>query len=151
MTHLVQIDEVTEFGEVSKSISRGERREIKLEVGAEGSVDGLKNTLSFDTVNDLKVCRVVPGNGGTGLTLLHDVRSDASGDIGGVGKAIHATVEIGPDGFNLRDAEEERVHQTEDIECHPLHREGPDGVRLELLGNQASCTHQTSAAGPPRR
>ena len=113
---------LTEFGEFSKRISQGEGREIELEVGIGGNVDGLKDTFSFDTIDDLKVGRILPGNGATGVVLLHDIRLDVSGDIGEVEKVIHATVEIGPDGFNLRDAEEERVHQTEDVEGRLLCR-----------------------------
>ena len=47
---------------------------------------------------------------------LADVRRDFSE----VGQTIHATVEIGPDGLDLRDAEEKRMHETEDVECHLL-------------------------------
>jgi len=60
-------------------------------------------------------------------------------------KTIHAPVEIGLDRFDLCDAEQERVDQTEDVGGHLLC--GPDTVRLGLLGNQAGRTHQTSATG----
>lgn len=50
--------------------------------------------------------------------------------------------------FDLRDAEDEWVHRTEDVESHLLCREHSDTVRLELLGDQTGGVHETSAAGP---
>lgn len=58
--------------------SRGGRGEIELGVGAGGNVDGLKDTSSFGTVDDLEVGHIVPGNGATGVDLLHDIGSDVS-------------------------------------------------------------------------
>jgi hypothetical protein len=147
--HLVQVNETTEIGEVPQRLGRGESGEIELEVGARGDVNGLEDAFCLNPINDLKVCRVISGNGATRIALLQDIRSDTRGDIGEVMKPIHTAIEISPDGFDLRDTEEEGVHQTKDVEGHLFGRERPDVVRLELLGDQASSAHQTSTTGPP--
>jgi len=108
----------------------------------------LEDALGLDAIDYLEVRRVIPGNGAMGVALLHDVRSDAGGDVGKVRETVHASIEISPDGFNLGDTEEEWVHQTEDVESHLLCRERPDIVRLELLRNQTSGIHQAGATGP---
>jgi len=45
----------------------------------------------------IKVVTLSPAMARREVALLHDIRSDASGDISEVGKAIHAAVEIDPD------------------------------------------------------
>ena len=43
---------------------------------------------------------------------------NAGSDVGEVRKAIHSTVEISPDRLDLRDAKEQGMHETEDVESH---------------------------------
>ena len=92
-------------------------------------MDGLEDAPSLDAIDYFEVRRIIPDNGATGVVLLHDVRSDAGGDVGKVRETVHAAIEISPDGFDLGDTEEERVYQTKDVESHLLCRERLDTVR----------------------
>ena len=86
-------------------------------------MDGLEDAPSLDAIDYLRSDAFHTDNGAAGVVLLHDVRSDAGGDVGKVRETVHAAIEISPDGFDLGDTEEEWVHQTEDVESHLLCRE----------------------------
>ena len=88
-----------------------------------GKINGLDDAFSLNAINYLEVGCVISGNGTTGVALLHNIRSDAGGDVGKVRETVHAAIEISPDGFDLGDTEEEWVHQIEDVESHLLCRE----------------------------
>ena len=52
------------------------------------------------------------------FSLLIQLHANVGSDVSEVRKAIHSTVEISPDKLDLGDAEEERMHETRDVECH---------------------------------
>jgi hypothetical protein len=111
----------------------------------------LKESLSFNSVDDLEVRRVVTSDSAAKFSFLVELRPNAGSDVGEVRKAIHSTVEISPDRFDLRDAEEEGVHETEDVESHLFGREGADTIAFELVGDDVCWTHQTCSTRPSKR
>lgn len=94
---LLEVDDVAELRELLEVGSGFELGELETEVGARSDVDGLKNTLSLETVHDLELGRVVAGDGTARFSLLVDAEVDASGDLREASKTVHAATEIGPD------------------------------------------------------
>lgn len=54
--------------------------------------------------------------------FLVEFNTDANGDIGKIREAIHSAIQVSPDWFDLSDTEEERLHESEDIEGYLLRR-----------------------------
>jgi len=52
----------------------------------------LKKSLGFNSVDDFEVRRVVASDSAAKFSSFVQLRSNAGGDVGEVGKAIHSTV-----------------------------------------------------------
>jgi len=110
--NLFQIDKTSKVRKIGKRVGRFEDWEIEAEVGVRKNINGLKESLSFNSADDLEVRQVVTSDSPAKFSLLIQLRANAGSDVSEVGKAIHSTVEIGPDRLDLGVAEEERMHET---------------------------------------
>jgi CBS domain-containing protein len=115
---LFQIDKTSEVRKIGKRGGRFKDREVEAEIRTRKNINGLKESLSFNSVDDLEVRRVITSDSAAKFSFFVQFRANAGGDVSEVGKAVHSTVEIGPDRFDLGDAEEERMHETKEVECH---------------------------------
>lgn len=128
----------------------GELREIKAEIGTRGDVDGLKNTFGFGAIDDLKLSGVIARNSTTKFGLLIDINADSAGHLSEIGDAVEATTQVTPDWFDLSNAEQNRVHKSEDIESHLLGRECANALHFDFLSNHVGLVHETGATGPAK-
>ena len=95
-----------------------EGREVEAEIGSWKYIDSLEEAFSHDSINYFEVGGVVTSNCTTKISFFVEFGADTSYYISEVRKAIHATIQICPNWFDLGNAEEKRMHKTEDIECH---------------------------------
>ena len=128
----------------------GELGEFKAEIGTRCNVDGLKNAFGFGAINDLELSGVIARNGTTKLGLLIDVDADFARHISEIGNAVKATAQVTPDWFDLSDAEQNRVHEPEDVEGHLLGGECADALFLDFLSDHVGLVHKTGATGPAK-
>jgi len=146
--NLVQIEHATKLRKFLKGLGALQSGEVEAEVGAGLNIDRGEQLLRFDTVNDLVIRSVVPGDGAANIGSLVQLRANLASDVGKVRKAIHSTVQIGPDWFNLGDGEKERVHKAENVECHLLGRESAHAEFLKAFSHNVGRAHQPGAASP---
>lgn len=174
---LVEVDESLKSVELLERLDRLERGEAELEVGSGGNRNLLVHALGLHAVNDAVIGRVVDGNGSSEVASELELSSDLGRDLGEVRKLVHASVEVGPNGLDLSDVEEERVHDwkrggestidpsvmriyvtqtrgakklltTKNVERHLLGGEGTDSELLESLSNGVGSRHETSSSRP---
>lgn len=67
------------------------------------NIDDLENTLRLQTVNNFKVCSIVPGNCATKLARFIEAETNARRDVCKIRKTIHSAVEVCPDRLDLGD------------------------------------------------
>lgn len=149
--NFVEVEHALEFVDIRQGLWSLERGEIEGEVGTRANFHGLHKTFGLRTVDNLVVRSIIASNGAAELTLLVECDADTGGDLGKVREAIHATVEVGPERFNLGYREEKGVHQTKQVEGHLLRREGADSVALELLRDNVGRAHKASSTSPAKR
>lgn len=147
----LEVEHALKLRQVLQALSSLDLREVEFEVRARRDGDGLHDALNLTAVLDLEVGSVVLGNSATQVALLRDGLANASRDLCEVGNAIHATAEVGPDWLDLSDAEEKRVHESEQVERHLLRAEGTHAVSLDLLRDHVCGAHETCAAAPARK
>src|SRR6266850_228520 len=129
----------------------GKVGEFEAEIGARGDVDSLEYTLSLGTVDDLEFCGVVTSDCAAKLSLLVDAHTDAGRDFSKIGNAVETTAQVAPNWFDLSNAEQDRVHESEDIEGHLLGRECANSVHFNLLSDHVGLVHETCTTGPAKR
>lgn len=132
---LLQVDQTAQRSKVVQGFRSSELGERLLEVGKRGFRDGLADAFSLDAMDNFVVGCIIPRGRAANVGLL-DFSPNTRGDFGKVGQAVHATVEVGPGSnwfFDLRDTEQERMHETEDVERHLLSSgEGPHTIAFDL-------------------
>ena len=129
------------------SIPQFRGKEIEAEISSGKYVDSLKEMFGCNSVNYFEVCRVVSSNCTAKVSLFIDFGADTSCDIIEVRKAIHPTIQICPNWFDLGNTEE---HKTEDIEHCLLGRERVNTVAFKFMSNNVgrSHWHKASSASP---
>jgi hypothetical protein len=145
---LVQIDQALQVVELGQDIVTFDLGEFELEVGSRSNVDLLLQSLGVGSVGDLDISGIVEGDGSSQLGSLVDVGSDGRHNLVQSSNSVHGTVQVGPNGLNLGDVEQQRVHETKDVEGHFLGREGPDTELLQSFSDKVGGAHETSTSGP---
>lgn len=108
----------TQLSDICESLGGLEDLIVELEIGAWCNVHCLKNALSAAPIDGSEVGGIVSGDSTTKVALGFQLQADLGSDVRKVRQAIHSTVEIGPDGFDLSDAEEQGMHETKNVEGH---------------------------------
>lgn len=134
-----------EFVENVVTVNLGE---VKGKVGSGSDGDLLVKPFGITAVDDTEIGGVVDGDGLSQFRNSVDVDSDGGHDLGQTGDTVHTTVQIGPDRFDLGNVEQERVHETENVESHFLGGESPDTKLFETFGNKVGSAHETGASSP---
>ena len=119
-----------EIGERLRQLGLGE---FEFEVGARRYRDILKDSLCVWTVCDLVIQSVVARDGFAKVALCVDLLATPDSDICKVRKMTHAAIEISPDRPDLRNAEQERVHEANNVECHFHRRVGANALTFDVL------------------
>ena len=145
---LLQVQHATKLRKLGERLRRLKSGEVELEVGTGSDVDGLQHPLSLDTVHSLEVGGIVAGDSTTELALLLEVAANTDRDLRQVGETIHTAIQVGPDRLNLGNAEDEGVHEAENVEGHLLRRERAHSVALEFCRNGVGRFHQASTTSP---
>lgn len=122
--------------------------EVERKVGSGSDGDLLMKPFGITAVDDTEVGGVVDGDGLSQFGNSVDVDSDGSHDLGQTGDTVHTTVQVGPDGFDLGNVEQEWVHETKNVEGHFFGGESPDTELFETLGNKVGSAHETGTSSP---
>lgn len=145
---LVEIDQALKVLEFIENVVTVNLGEVKGEVGSGSDGNLLVKPLGVTAVDDTEVGRVVKGDGFSQLGHSVDVDSDRCHNLSQTGDTVHTTVEVGPDGFDLGNVEQEGVHETENVKGHLLGGESPDTKLFETLGNKVGSAHETGTSSP---
>ncbi|KAJ3495491.1 hypothetical protein NMY22_g19932 [Coprinellus aureogranulatus] len=117
---LVKIDEAMEGTDIGEGVDGAKRGELEAEVG---------------TMEGIDVGRVVAVDGLSNFGPPVELVANKASDLSEFGETIHATVQVSPERLDLGDAEEERMHQTKDVEGQVLGGESANAVFLETLSD----------------
>ncbi|KAF8825327.1 hypothetical protein HHX47_DHR7000780, partial [Lentinula edodes] len=145
---LVQVKHTPKLGDINKRVLGFEGGEVESEVSTREDVHSLNQTLCINTIENLEVSSIVTSDSTAHVTLFRKRGPNTSRDIGEVWKTIHATIEISPNGFHLSDTEQQRVHQTKDVERHFLGRECADTEAFKLVRYYIRGSHESGTTGP---
>lgn len=146
--NLVEVDKALKVRELLEGVLRLHSGEVELMVSSRSDSDLLVQSLRVNTVDDLEFSRVLHGDCTSQGGSRVEVASDLGGNVSQVRQSVHTTTQIGPDRLDLRDVEQERVHQTQDVERHLFGREGSDTHLLDTFGDNIGRAHQTGTSGP---
>ncbi len=125
-------------------------REFEAEIGARGDIDGLKDTLGFSAIDDLELCGVVACDCTAKLSLFVNAYTDAGRHVSKIGDAVETTAQVAPNWFDLSNAEEDWVHESEDVKGHLLGGESAKFVRFDPLRDHVGLVHGARTTGPTK-
>src|SRR6266581_2435820 len=125
-------------------------REFEAEIGARGNIDGLKDTLGFGTIDDLELRGVVVRDCTAKLRHFVNAYTDAGRHVSKIGDAVETTAQATPDWYNLSNAKEDWVHESEDVRGHLLGGESTKSVRFDLLRDHVGLVHETHTTSPTK-
>ena len=110
----------------------------------------LQDALCVVAVDRHEVSGVVASDRTAQFALLVQADPNLGRDVSKVREAIHTAVQVRPDRLHLNDAEEQQVHETEDIEGRLLGGEGPHAVALKLVRDGGRGVHGTGSTSPSK-
>jgi hypothetical protein len=92
--------------------------EFEAEIGARGDIDGLKDALGFGAIDDLEFSGVVTRDCTAKLSFFVNAYMDAGRHVSKIGDAVETTAQVAPNWFDLSNAEEDWVHESEGVKGH---------------------------------
>ena len=124
-------------------------QEFEAEVGTRGDIDGLKDTLGFGAVDDLELSGIVTRNC-TEAHLFVYACTDVGHHVSKIGDVVKTTAQVTPNWFDLSNAEEDGVHESDDVKGHLLGGESAKSKCFDLLCDHVGLVHEARTTGPTK-